>query len=94
LEVVVKAVVFYQPAPDVLAKAPIHFAAHKARLDAFQRRGDLLAVGTWADLREGSMAVFRTRTAAEEFVRDDPFVKNGVVSTYQIKDWNESLLGE
>ena len=39
------------------------------------------------------MAVFRTRDAAEEFVKDDPFVKNGVVSSYQIKDWNEILLG-
>jgi uncharacterized protein len=39
------------------------------------------------------MAVFRTREAAEEFVKDDPFLKNGVVASYQIKDWDESLLG-
>ncbi len=88
-----KAVLLYRSAPDVMAKAPIHFPAHKERLDAFQRRGDLIAVGTWADPREGSMAVFRTRAAAEEFARDDPFVKNGVVSGYEIKDWNEVLLG-
>jgi hypothetical protein len=88
-----KAVLFYRSAPDVMTKAPVHFPAHKERLDAFQRHGDLLAVGTWADPREGSMAVFRTRAAAEEFVKDDPFVKNGVVSSYEIKDWNEALLG-
>ena len=39
------------------------------------------------------MAVFRTRSAAEEFVAGDPFVKNGVVSKWEIKDWNETLLG-
>ena len=88
-----KAVLLYRSAPDVMAKAPVYFAAPKERLDAFQRRGELLAVGTWADPREGSMAVFRTRAAAEEFVRDDPFVKNGVVASYEIKDWNEALLG-
>ena len=88
-----KAVLFYHPAPDVLAKAPLHFPAHKARLDEFHRRGDLLAVGTWADPREGSMAVFRSRTAAEAFAKDDPFVTNAVVSRYDIKDWNETLLG-
>jgi uncharacterized protein YciI len=87
-----KAVLLYRSAPDVMTKAPVYFAAHKERLDAFQRRGELLAVGTWADPREGSMAVFRTRAAAEEFVRDDPFVKNGVVASYEIKDWNEALL--
>lgn len=88
-----KAVLFYHPAPDVLAKAPLHFPAHDARLDEFHRRGDLLAVGTWADPREGSMAVFRSRTAAETFAKDDPFVTNAVVSRYDIKDWNETLLG-
>jgi uncharacterized protein len=89
-----KAVVLYQSAPDVFEKAPLHYPAHKARVDAFHARGDLLAVGTWADPREGSMAVFRSRAAAEEFVREDPFVLNGVVAGHQIKDWKETLLGE
>lgn len=88
-----KAVVFYYTAPDFLAKAPALFPAHKARLDEFQRRGDLLAVGTWADPRDGAMAVFRARAAAEAFVADDPFVKQGVVARYEIRDWNETLLG-
>lgn len=88
-----KAVLLYRSAPDVLTKAPLHFAAHEARVDAFHRAGDLLAVGTWADPREGAMAVFRTRDAAERFVADDPFVTNGVVASWEIKDWNETLLG-
>jgi uncharacterized protein YciI len=87
-----KAVLFYQSAADVLDKAPLHYAAHKARVDAFHARGDLLAIGTWADPREGSLAVFRSRDAAEEFVRADPFVLNGVVAGHQIKEWNEVLL--
>jgi uncharacterized protein len=28
---------------------------------------------------------------AEEFVRDDPFVLNGVVSGWHLRDWNEIL---
>lgn len=55
-----KAVLFHHPAADVLARAPAHFPVHKARLEEFQRRGELLAVSTWADPREGSMAVFRS----------------------------------
>jgi uncharacterized protein YciI len=89
-----KAVLFYKSAADVLAKAPAHFPAHKARVDAFHQRGELLAVGTWADPREGSMAVFRSRVAAEDFVKGDPFVLNGVVESHELKDWNESLLGD
>jgi uncharacterized protein len=87
-----KAVIIYQSSPKVLELAPIHFPAHKDRLDVFIARGDLLAVGTWADPREGSMAVFRSRAAAEEFVEEDPFVLNGVVAEHEIKDWDEMLL--
>ena len=87
-----KAVVLYETALEAMPKIPQLFPAHKARVDEFAARGELLAVGTWADPREGSMAVFRTRDAAERFVKDDPFVLNGVVARYQIKDWNESLL--
>ena len=84
-----KAVVLYTSADDVLSKAPAHFPAHRARLDEFEARGELLLVGTFGDPQaEGSMAVFSERAAAEAFVREDPFVLNGVVSGYEIRDWN------
>jgi len=88
-----KAVVIYESAPDVMTKAPIHYPAHKQRVDAFHARGDLVAVGTFGDPRDGSMAVFTSREAADEFVREDPFVLNGVVARATVKDWNETLLG-
>jgi hypothetical protein len=39
------------------------------------------------------MAVFRTRQAAEEFAREDPFVTNGLVARWQVREWSEILLG-
>ena len=85
-------VLFYDSADDVASKAPAHFPAHKARLDAFHDRGDLLLVGTFGNPQEeGSMAVFSSREAAEEFVKDDPFVLNGVVRAWHIREWNEIL---
>jgi uncharacterized protein YciI len=35
------------------------------------------------------MAIFASRKGAEEFVKDDPFVLNGVVKGWQIREWNE-----
>jgi hypothetical protein len=40
----------------------------------------------------GSMSIFTTREAAEEFAAGDPFVLNGVVSGWQIREWNEVLV--
>ncbi len=87
-----KYVVLYESAPDVHLTAPAHFPAHKARLDEFHERGDLLMVGTFADPQtQGSMAIFRTRESAEAFAAGDPFVVNGVVRNVDIRDWNETL---
>ena len=86
------AVLLYESADDVLTKAPPVFPAHKARLDEFVARGVLLMVGTFGDPQaEGSMAIFTTREAAEEFVAGDPFVLEGVVRAWHIRDWNEAL---
>ena len=34
------------------------------------------------------MAIFTTREAAEAFVAGDPFVREGVVRSYEIRDWD------
>ena len=87
-----KYVLFYDSADNVAARAPAHYEAHCARLDDFRARGVLLMVGTFADPQaDGSMSVFTTREAAEEFAQDDPFVRNGVVRAWRVKEWNEIL---
>jgi uncharacterized protein len=40
------------------------------------------------DPRDGSsMGLFTTRAAAEEFVKDDPFIVHGVVARWRIREW-------
>ena len=86
-------VLFYESADDVASKAPAHFPAHSARLDEFHSRGTLLMVGTFGNPQEeGSMSIFTTREAAEEFARGDPFVLNGVVRDWHIREWDEAFV--
>jgi uncharacterized protein len=86
-----KYVLLYESADDVMSKAPAHFAAHSKRGDEFHARGDLLLYGPFSNPQaEGSMAVFTTRAAAEEFVSGDPFVRHGVVKSWQIREWDEA----
>ena len=48
--------------------------------------------GTFGDpATQGSMAVFTTREAAQQFVEEDPFVRNGVVARHEIREWDEVL---
>jgi uncharacterized protein len=88
----VKYVLFYESADDVLTRAPAHYEAHVARIGEFHARGSLLMVGPFANPQEeGSMSIFASREAAEEFVAGDPFVLNGVIRAWHIRAWDEAL---
>jgi uncharacterized protein YciI len=84
---------FYEVAADGLAKAQANFTAHRARLDEFHAKGVLLMAGPYGVPPIGALGVFTSREAAEEFIKGDPFVLNGVVGRYTLQDWNEVLFG-
>ena len=88
-----KYVLRYEMAPDadferIVALAP----AHRARWSTFQDDGSLLLIGPFADPRDGALAVFTTREAAEAFATGDPFVVSGGVARWTVTAWNEVLL--
>ena len=84
-----KCVVLYTAAEDALTKAPEHFPAHSEWFGKFMADGTLLMIGTFADVQaHGSMAIFTDRAAAEAFVAGDPFVREGVAASYELRDWN------
>ncbi len=87
-----KYVLLYASAADVASKAPAHYAAHSERAARFHTEGTLLMIGVFENTqRDGAMAVFTSREAAEEFARGDPFVLHGVVRGWEIRGWHESL---
>ena len=87
-----KAVVLYETGSANMDQIMAVYPRHKALIDEFAARGDLLAVGAFAN-RDGSMGVFKNREAAEAFVARDPFMLEGFVGKCTIKDWNEILMG-
>ena len=42
----------------------------------------------------GQHGHFKTRAEAEAFSREDPFILEGLVKSFVIKDWGDSLLPE
>jgi uncharacterized protein len=88
----VKYVLFYDSAEDVLSKVPAQMDAHGVRLREFASRGELLMTGPFSNPQEeGSMSVFTSRAGAEEFAKGDPFVLNGVVERWYVREWDEGL---
>ena len=68
------------------------FPRHKVVVDKFVARGVVVGIGPFTD--GGNMAIFKTREEAEAFSKEDPFILEGVVKSFVIKEWRDSLLPE
>jgi uncharacterized protein YciI len=66
------------------------YPRHKTVVDEFIARGDVIGIGRFAD--RGNMAIFRSREAAEEFAKRDPFILEGLVKSFTIRDWMDEIL--
>ena len=68
------------------------YPRHKVIADKYIERGDVIGIGPFSD--RGNMAIFKTRAAAEEWVKEDPFILEGLVKSFVIRDWNDNLIPE
>ena len=87
-----KAVVIGESSGATMEQVMAVYPRHKAIVDAFVARGDVIGIGPFADRERGNMAIFRGRQAAEAFVKQDPFILEGLVKSFVIRDWNDTLL--
>jgi uncharacterized protein YciI len=68
------------------------YPRHKAVVDKFIERGEVIGIGPFVDNVRGNMAIFKTRAAAEEFVKQDPFILEGLIKSFEIRDWADDML--
>lgn len=88
-----KYVLLYESITDAGARAPADLRAHEARVEEFHSRGSLVMAGSFTNAEDGAMGIFTTREAAEEFIKEDPFVVNGAIESWHITEWDEVLAG-
>lgn len=68
------------------------YPRHKKVVDEFVAKGVIYGIGPFSG--GGNMAIFKTKKDAEDFAKVDPFILEGLVKSYVIKDWGDSLLPE
>ena len=69
-------------------RAPLR-AAHIRHARAAEARGELVLAGALADPPDGAVLVFRGHSpqAAEAFAAADPYVLNGLVTKWRVREW-------
>ena len=85
-----KAVLIGEPSGATLEQIMAVYPRHKTVVDEFIAAGHVIGIGPFSDF--GNMAIFRTRDAAEQFAARDPFILEGLVKSFAIRDWDDSLL--
>jgi uncharacterized protein YciI len=85
-----KAVVIGESSGATMEQIMAVYPRHKAVVETFIASGDVIGIGPFAD--RGNMAIFRSREAAEAFTKQDPFILEGLVKSFVIRDWNDTML--
>jgi uncharacterized protein YciI len=64
-------------------------AAHLLHARAASERGELILGGAFANPVDGAALLFRgaSPAAAERFAKTDPYVTNGLVKSWRIREW-------
>ena len=80
---------FYEGAPDCLERRPQYRSAHLSHAWNAQQRGELVLGGALADPVDGAVLLFAgdDAVAAENFARNDPYVLNGLVERWHVREW-------
>jgi uncharacterized protein YciI len=82
-------ILFYEVVEDYVERRRPLRDRHLARARQAHQRGDLLLAGALAEPADGAVLVFRaaSATVAEDFARDDPYVTEGLVTSWRVRPW-------
>lgn len=79
----------YDYAADYLERRGAFRSEHLGLAWAAQAKGHLVLAGAFADPPQGAVFHFRCDSPAviEAFIQADPYVKNGLVTKWQSREW-------
>lgn len=88
-------VLTYETVDDYVNRRQPFRREHLALAERARRDGRLLMAGAF-DPPDGALLVFRAESPAEveEFVRKDPYVRNGLVRSWRVRAWSVVIGGE
>jgi uncharacterized protein len=86
-------ILFYDVVDDYLERRGQYRAEHLELARAAADRGELRLAGAYADPADGAALVFRgpDRSVAEAFAEADPYVRNGLVTAWRVREWSVVL---
>lgn len=85
----------YTTAPDYLERRGAFRADHLRLAWEAQAKGDLVLAGALANPPDGAVLLFQgeSTAAAEAFANSDPYVLNGLIAKWEVREWT-TVIGD
>ncbi len=85
----------YDVVPDYIERRVAFRDEHLALARGAHERGELLLAGAFAEPADQTLLVWHVedRSPVEQFVSSDPYVTNGLVTSWVIRPWTVVLGG-
>jgi len=79
----------YELVDDYIERRALLRAEHLELASEAHARGEMVLAGAFAEPPDKALLIFRGEdaTAAERFVQQDPYVKNGLVKKWAVRPW-------
>ena len=80
---------FYDYVENIVERRAPYREAHLGLVREYVARGEVVLAGAFADPVDGAAFVFKVddKTKVEEFVAKDPYVVDGLVTEWRIREW-------
>ncbi|MFL6708131.1 MAG: YciI-like protein [Massilia sp.] len=85
----------YELAADYLERRADYRGVHLDLARAAQQRGEIVLAGALAEPADMAVLMFQgdSPAAAEAFARADPYVTQGLVTSWKVRPWN-TVIGD
>ena len=88
-------ILFYKTVDNCVEKRKPFRQEHLAYAYAAHERGELVMAGALAGPADKAVLVFKAEqgSIAEELAKNDPYVKNGLVTQWEVRPWTVVIGG-
>jgi uncharacterized protein YciI len=88
-------ILFYKTVENYVERRAPFRDEHLGLASAAHERGELVIAGALADPADGAVLVFRgdSPAAAENFARNDVYVRNGLIVEWRVRPWSVVIGG-
>ncbi|SDG93698.1 YciI-like protein [Psychroflexus sediminis] len=82
-------ILFYKAIADYIEKRAPFREEHLSLIKTAHDQGTLLMAGAFAEPADGGAFIFKASDpkVAEDFAKNDPYVKNGLIVEWQVRPW-------